>query len=147
MFKKNCVHTGEWEPIPYPLIHLKQKDRTGCGVAVIAMLCNVEYEEVKKLVPAEGGKYNWSMNEDDLRKLIANFHLVCPRGWTPCSQEELSQLDTHAIIATDTHWMVYDYKQKKILDPWFRDRSNEHQVDSVLKVYKESGEFNNYCKI
>src|SRR5581483_6088927 len=96
--------------ITYPLKYVKQKHHTGCGIAVVAMLCRLDYNQVLSSID-EGSKI--LLTEDQIRKMLSQHGLICNRGWTPCTNGELFSLETHCIIATDTHWLIYDCCEKK----------------------------------
>jgi ABC-type bacteriocin/lantibiotic exporter with double-glycine peptidase domain len=141
--------------ISYSLKLVPQEHRSGCGVACIAMLCNMSYADALSLLfpnsssqvcnsdlvstNLKGNQY--LTNESQLRGALTQANLIVSRGWTPISLEELKTLPTSALLCTDDHWMVYDAKQKKILDPWasrcgrYRRQQESLDIDSALQIY------------
>lgn len=122
----------------YPLQHIYQKNRTGCGIACISMIANISYDDVAKIIIEEKKLYEFKngLNEDQIRKVLDKLGFSMSKGWTPCTYEDLKYKKTHCLIAYETHWVLYDHINKQILDP-ARVKKYE-EIDSVLKIFKKN---------
>ena len=119
---------------------IKQKDATGCGIAAVAMVAGVSYEAAKDAVyPNRSARRRTFATDtvhlrDALRSLgipVADRCIRVTKG--------TSQLPQTALLKTNRkpngvfHWVVWDGKRKRILDPgvppWER-----HVITSALFV-------------
>lgn len=104
-----------------------QKDRTGCGLACIAMLAGRTYGDVREAavelkIVRTGGFY---MKTADIRKLgmVFNLHITAQRGRAFRSWEELPDTALVAINPRNDglywHWVVFVRRNGSefVLDP------------------------------
>ena len=103
---------------------VKQKDKNGCGVACVAMLTNVSYEEARDVI-YRAGRSRLTKTEDlyiALKALGRNPLSKTRRGFY---STKLHELKTDALVFVELdddgdnpkHWMVWDAAAKKLRDP------------------------------
>ena len=110
---------------------VRQKDEIGCGIACVAMLSGVTYDEARKTLFPKGAVKRTSSGKlfDALRKF----------GRKPVAKRMISlkhvDLDhfaddclVGAFLGSDRHWVVWDAAAKRIRDPY--------KGDYQLKVVK-----------
>ncbi len=103
---------------------IKQKDDGNeCGVACVAMLSGCTYAEAFHALYLKGKAKRTSLA--DMRRALAQFetNLEVRRKMRRVRRNELPDLGADALLKTtprsdgDWHWMVWDARRKKILDP------------------------------
>lgn len=105
-----------------PVRRVVQKDRDGCGVACVAMLAGVTYRQAKDVMFGDDSVSLTSTADlynalKVLRKRPSGKRLV------PLRTQSYRDLDTNALLKVGRpgkswwHWIVWDAKRKKFLDP------------------------------
>ena len=125
------------------MVRVKQEDRTGCGLACIAMLAGKRYATVraKAMTIREdlgegcfGKRRNFKLWSRDLKKLAKEFEFCLGRKArfrdpTPMSLDNFTsfmndlKLGCDAVLAVNPqkigewHWVVWDCERGRVLDP------------------------------
>ena len=120
------------------LMRVVQEDRSGCGIACIAMVAGTDYASVRQhLVDLPGfqGNGNFETYDCHLRQLLRKHYgleLACRVNFEHRARrvdrfEEYmrgKRLKSHAILAVNPrchggkwHWIVWDDVQCRVLDP------------------------------
>ena len=98
-----------------------QRHDDGCGIACVAMLAGVSYQEV--CLKIFGDYQGDATSLDDLREALTSYGFRLPRRMTPFWEVCHTQVDQHALLALDPgpdgmwHWAVWDAHHRRILDP------------------------------
>jgi hypothetical protein len=102
--------------------HVFQLDDDGCGVACLAMIAGVSYRKALKCM--FGDQKVVKTETKDLRRALHRFAIGCSsrliRSTRQCHYRNLEQdaiLKTRTRSDGDWHWIVWDAKRKKFLDP------------------------------
>ena len=102
---------------------IKQKDRTGCGIACVAMIVNKPYSQIKKKMRSLGcfNKNTFYTEYYDLKKTLKSYKVRTSKIYKKKSWKSMKK---DAIVAInynkkrDTwHWVVFDKKNNHVLDP------------------------------
>lgn len=105
---------------------VKQKDRTGCGIACVAMLANKTYSQVKKKMKSldcfKGHRKNVFLTDyPDLKKALKAYKIKSSKV---CNKKSWKSTRKNAIVAInynkkrdEWHWVVYDKKKECVIDP------------------------------
>jgi ABC-type bacteriocin/lantibiotic exporter with double-glycine peptidase domain len=103
-----------------------QRDKNGCGVACVAMIAAITYEEACELMfPGRKGNYT---RAKDLRTALKHYGLTLGRRMS-LKNASMSDLKHNGIILAHTesvsedrwagsHWIVWDSDSQASLDPW-----------------------------
>jgi hypothetical protein len=92
----------------------------GCGVACVAMIAGVGYHEARKTFHKDE---KTGQSTTDVRQALAKFDVACARRLVRLPSGHYRNLKQDAILRTrtrsdgDSHWIVWDAKRKKFLDP------------------------------
>lgn len=112
-----------------------QRERTDCGVACIAMVASVSYEDAQK---ALGDAAHSRTQVADLRKALDKLGYCLGRRSIPIAPEKLQQLTFDCILKTkpgpksgNWHWMVWDSNAQKILDPQPKGKAYKRPLSRV----------------
>ena len=123
-----------------PLV--KQRTRTDCGVACLAMLCKVSYEEAHRAIPWRPSTTIWGTCTKQLREAAIKlgyafigtekFRLIPlgKRSWTEIPHNSLVKVPNPAEPG-QWHWVVW--RKGKIYDPaWgvFRPQNYDRRPTS-----------------
>jgi hypothetical protein len=119
-----------------------QEDDTGCGVACVAMLGKVDYQDARKAMFARKGGYTGTTK---LRKGLAKFGLDCAeliqfrRNSKFSSHESLPFDAILKLIAPShkpgyCHWVVWDSRLGRIQDPQSPRFKKPYKIVSYLEV-------------
>lgn len=105
---------------------IKQKDRTGCGIACVAMVAKKTCAQVKKKMQSlgcfEDNKKNVFFTEySDLKKALKAYKIKSSRVYNKKNWESIRK---NAIVAInhnkkrdEWHWVIYDKKKGGVFDP------------------------------
>ena len=112
-----------------------QKKRTDCGVACVAMVADVSYEDAQEAM----GDAAYSRTQvADLRKALGKLGYCLGHRSIPIAPEKLQQLTFDCILKTkpgpksgNWHWMVWDSHAQKILDPQSKGRAYKKPLARV----------------
>jgi ABC-type bacteriocin/lantibiotic exporter with double-glycine peptidase domain len=104
-----------------------QKTKIECGVACVAMLANVSYKKAREALFGDGEvDRTWPI---DMRRALVALGLNPAKRLTPLRAtlfkdriRRIESLDNNALVWTnetkkESHWVVWDARRKKILDP------------------------------
>lgn len=137
----------------YPLV--PQDDDTGCGIACVAMLAGVSYEQAKAATfPPSPRKRKFYTGGADLRRGLKAFGLTLEPTARAQKFTAWSQLETTSIVAIEQvprhksrwHWVVFvdDGVRRYVLDPsWpeaVRTDFKRMQGRSFLRVVALAGQ-------
>ena len=106
---------------PWPIRRVFQQHDDGCGIACVAMLAGLSYDEV--CLAIFGDHQGDATSLDDLRWALMGYGFRVPRRMTPFWEGLHKQLKQHALLALDPgpeamwHWAVWDATGRRILDP------------------------------
>lgn len=110
--------------------HIKQRHKTDCGIACVAMIAGVPYATAKKLFKANpDGK--WLTETDDLKRALGHFGITTevrfrrlPATDAKRWKEVLRRTGRVALVRSPVrpsdntyHWRVYDPVKDRVLDP------------------------------
>ena len=118
---------------------IKQRDINDCGVACVAMLADVDYDEAFAILYPTGRTRK--LKTDDLRAALTTLNRKPSAGKRqPFGSMEPSDLTSDALVFVMLeengeeyrHWIVWDAEAKKPRDPYQRKRS--HRPVSYLLV-------------
>ena len=120
---------------------IKQLHKTGCAIASVAMIANVDYKQaLKKVLPRKKKYADYGATVVNIVKGLLRL------GFTPSfsfkKKSKLNKLKRNAIILLqendyDGHAVVWDSKRKVILDPEFdyplslRDKIEDDEGESI----------------
>ena len=106
---------------------VKQIDDTGCGLAALAMIAQVTYQEAKATVfpTATPRKLTFYTRPYQLRKALRSLGIFVASRTIRIREgrKEVMRLNTSALLQVNRqrdnkfHWTVWDHKQGTILDP------------------------------
>jgi ABC-type bacteriocin/lantibiotic exporter with double-glycine peptidase domain len=100
---------------------VRQKTKTDCGVACFAMLADISYAQARRALFGEKHKGPGYTYKDQMRNALKAFGVVLSERLTRCPRPE--RLTQDALIRTNElsngmwHWVVWDARRAKILDP------------------------------
>jgi ABC-type bacteriocin/lantibiotic exporter with double-glycine peptidase domain len=103
---------------------IKQEDANGCGVACVAMLTGVEYDEAREVIYPTGRSR--LTNTKDLRTALKKLgRKPMSERRQPFGPKTPEDLTTNTLIFVkmgkkgkgNGHWVVWDAEAKKIRDP------------------------------
>jgi ABC-type bacteriocin/lantibiotic exporter with double-glycine peptidase domain len=102
-----------------------QADDAGCGIACVAMLARVTYAEARnkmfKKTDGVTGTFTW-----EVRKALRKFGMKSPKrlrvirdrdAYRELRHNALLKLVTPSHKSGCWHWVVWDARRKKLLDP------------------------------
>lgn len=102
---------------------IKQKGENDCGVACVAMLTGVEYDEARKVIYADG-RAKLTKTKDLHDALIKLGREPMADRRKPFGSKTEHDLDTDALVFVEIkdsgakHWIVWDAEAKRVRDPW-----------------------------
>ncbi len=102
---------------------VKQLDPKGCGVACVAMVAGISYEEAKRVLFPNHQRHKRSFASDtpDLRRALRSLGFQVADRCIRISKT--SQLNQTALLKVNRqpegpfHWTVWDHQNQSILDP------------------------------
>lgn len=116
---------------------VKQRGGSDCGVGAVASLAGVAYEEAFDAVYPDG-----KMRITSSGKLIVALERfgrpAAAKRMTAIGRNTLASLPNDALLkvkvsgSTSIHWVVWDKRRKKKLDPW--PEPMRHKVTHYLLV-------------
>jgi len=102
---------------------VKQLHKTGCAIASVAMMANIDYKNaIKKVLPRKKKNADYGAS---VQNIIKGFVRL---GYTPTfyfkAKNKISKLKRNSLLllkeeANNWHAVVWDAKKKVILDPEF----------------------------
>lgn len=103
---------------------IKQKEENDCGVACVAMLAGVAYDEARAIIYPNGrSKLTKTKDLSAALKKLGREPLTDRRQ--PFGSQVLHDLETDALVFVEMnndnaskHWVVWDAKAKKLRDPY-----------------------------
>lgn len=112
-----------------------QKRGTDCGIACVAMVAGVSYEEAEK---AMGAAAHSRTQVADLRRALRKLGYSLGHRSIPVAPERLQYLTFDCILKTkpgpksgNWHWMVWDSRAQKILDPQPKEKAYKKPLGRV----------------
>lgn len=105
----------------WPLRRVFQQHDDGCGIACLAMLAGLSYQQACLAIFDDGQGDATSL--DDLRWALMAHGFRVPKRMTPFWEGWYTRLDQHALLAVNPapdgmwHWAVWDADSRRILDP------------------------------
>ena len=123
-------------PPSWSLRRVLQRHDHGCGIACIAMLAQVSYDEARAAIFGDTPCESTSL--DDLRWALRYFGFRLPWRMTPFWEVCHTGLKQDALLALDPapngmwHWAVWDAEKRRILDPLKRPSSKPVVVGHIV---------------
>lgn len=116
---------------------VEQRTESDCGVACVAMLAKVSYEDAYEAVYGSGRKGLTSTNKlraalVKLGRAPAEGRMVSKRRTTLASLPHDALLKVQPLTCSTKHWVVWDKKRKLKLDPYHS--TLRHKVICYLLV-------------
>lgn len=118
---------------------VKQRQDDDCGYACIAMVSNKTYKEVKSVC----FKSSWGMDTETLIQNLNKLEVSTAERFIPFRKYKWNSLRSDAILRCKFwdedfekfvwHYVVWDSKRKRVLDPNKEDISN-YIITSYLKI-------------
>lgn len=121
---------------------VKQKNRTGCGIASVAMVANKTYSQVKKKMKSlgcfkENRKNMFLTDYPDLKKVLKAYKIKSSKIY---NKKSWNSIRKNAIVAInynkkrdEWHWVIYDEKKECVIDP--RSKKNYRNItDKRMKI-------------
>jgi ABC-type bacteriocin/lantibiotic exporter with double-glycine peptidase domain len=117
---------------------IKQKEENDCGVACVAMLAGVSYDEARAVIYPNGrAKLTKTKDLSAALKKLGREPLSDRRQ--PFGSQTLQDLETDALVFVELkngnaskHWVVWDAKAKKPRDPYHT--KYDHHLRGYLAV-------------
>lgn len=105
---------------------VKQRHKTGCGPASLAMLTGISYQKALKLMlPKRRPRECACTGIHDMLRAIEKLGLKCDVSFKKVKLDSLKKdamlivsNPRHGKLHTGSHALVWDSKQKRIIDPW-----------------------------
>src|SRR5260221_11505560 len=100
---------------------VRQKTTTDCGIACFASLAGISYTQAQRAVFGEKHKGPSYTYTDQMRKALKDFGVILAHRLVRCPRP--ARLTQDALIRTNKlsngmwHWVVWDARRRKILDP------------------------------
>lgn len=123
----------------------QKKGFNDCGVCCVCILAGVSYRQALAAVfprSAPEPKHMWTSSRQ-LSAALNRCGLKCDERARPLFGRSYKELQHDAILIADRdpktwcwHWVVWDWKRKRVLDP-ARRRKSRWRVTSFLKVYRD----------
>jgi hypothetical protein len=102
---------------------LKQKTKTDCGVACVAMLAGVSWAKARDALFDKAARTFWTQ-KDDMINALGHLGVTVSKRLVVCKHPDRLQVDallrTNILANGNWHWAVWDAKRKKILDPYYK---------------------------
>jgi hypothetical protein len=101
---------------------IRARENYDCGVACTAMLAGVPYDEARRAVFGTR-KGDRRTQIRDLRAGLAQFGLCLARRSVSLAGRKIETIKSDALVKTnvrsngDWHWVVWDERRKRVLDP------------------------------
>ena len=96
-----------------------QRGDKDCGVACVAMLANRSYTDACGLVHPDR-----RTKTKELSDALTSLGLECGRRLKPLGKKSYRDLECDAVLKVwprkdrSWHWVVWDARRKRVLDPW-----------------------------
>ncbi len=112
----------------------------GCGIACVAMLAGVSYDEAKTAFPPDPDREAQGTSAKDVMEALARFGIRA-EALKPSAREAYLSFESDAVLRgeikepgenNDWHWVVWDGERRKILDP-YRPK-HEFRCTSFLRI-------------
>lgn len=101
---------------------IKQWDELGCGLACVAMASGQTYREIRSFAFPDGEVEYTSMRQ--IRDIMSAYGVSLGNRLIPFRTRRPTDLDFDALLKVNArqdgkfwHWVIWDYKRQKILDP------------------------------
>jgi len=104
--------------------YTKQKTKTDCGVACVAMLAGVSWAKARDALNFEKHETDFRTNKDSMSTALRRLGVITAERLVVCKNPERLQMDallrTNLLANGNWHWAVWDAKKQKILDPYYK---------------------------
>ena len=115
-----------------------QRTQTDCGVACVAMLAGVPYEEARAAFKFR--HRNQITSTKDCIKALRRLGVLVADRLRPLGPDPVETLTCRALLKTNKrrtcwHWTVYDPASRSIIDP---SASHEHRVTAYLPLMEQA---------
>lgn len=103
---------------------IRQRTNTDCGVACLAMLAGISWEQAREALFNGTPKRSFRTKVQQMRIALLKFGIIMSPSLVVCKNP--SRLSRDALLRTnvlangDWHWAVWDSKRKKLLDPYYK---------------------------
>lgn len=126
-----------------PMILVKQRETLDSGVAVVATVAGISYDEAAAAYLSLGLSPMTGTVAGDLRKVLRLHGIDLGHRSYPITEQDLCRLEVDAILSTvvnvtdSQHWMAWDHTHQRILDPGQRSHKRP-LVGWFLKVKRQA---------
>jgi len=102
--------------------YVRQRTDTECGIACIAMLADVSYEDARQALFGPKHKGKGRTQKDQMRKALTGFGVITTKRLIRCARQPTLKRDAlvRANVAPKSgnwHWAVWDARRQRFLDP------------------------------
>jgi hypothetical protein len=123
-----------------------QKDECTCGVACVAMVCGISFDEAKAFMWKKGDDYT---TMGGMKRAIEHFGATCTNRLYRPSNQNFRDLKFSAVINFYpqkgqkfwmSHWAVWDFrgKQPRLLDPDKEQSGEGHEYKFGFRYFRVS---------
>lgn len=119
---------------------VKQKTKTDCGVACLAVLAGISWSSARNALFDDQRKDNFGTDTQQMRAALKKFGIITSKRLVRCKNPSKNpdRLTKDALLHTNkladghSHWAVWDAQRMEILDPYYK-RTRVHSFLSVLR--------------
>ena len=125
LLHRQCLNEyGTTDRSIFAMRYMKQKTKTDCGVACLAMLTGVSWVQARNALNFDKNEKVFLTTKDQMRDALRRLGVVTAKRLTVCKYPERLQSDallrTNVLASGRFHWAVWDAKKQQILDPYYK---------------------------
>jgi hypothetical protein len=122
-----------------------QRTTTDCGIAAVAMVARTSYRQAKAAFPPFKGR-GFRTSRDSVGMALRKFGLAITKGRRRISTRTAKiDLDVDALLLVDHrpdgdfHWIVWDCRSRRVLDPATSHPSDRYKTIAAYRVRPTAG--------
>lgn len=102
---------------------VRQKTRTDCGIACLAMLAGISWVKARNALFRPGEK-SFYTHKATMIDALRRFGVITSKRLVVCKNPRRLKKDallrTNVLANGNWHWAVWDAKREKVLDPYYK---------------------------
>jgi ABC-type bacteriocin/lantibiotic exporter with double-glycine peptidase domain len=102
---------------------IKQRTKTDCGVACLAMLAGVSWAKARDALEFTRLDKSFWTTKDSMRCALQKLGVDTTKNLVRCKYPQNLRKDallkTNVLKNGNWHWAVWDHKRQKLLDPYY----------------------------